>query len=901
MDRVPPPENVWRDDLERELGWMRTLARRLVHGEDEAHDLVQETWVAALARPPGDRSRPRAWLRTVMSNLVRRDGRRARVRYGRVVLEPEVIDEGPLPGHDQEQSELEQLLKSELLLLDEPFRSTLRVHYLEGLPLIEIARREHVPDGTVRWRLKAGLERLKMRLDARYGDRRRWLAALLGFAGPRPTRVAPPPSAPALPLGASAAVVLVLAGLALWVSGWFEADTEPLETETSVARASAARFEERTRPASTSALEPPPSPIAESTANLSLALALTVRTSDGTPLAGAEILVYGAQGFEPRATTDATGQASFTPTSADFGTLAVPMAHDRVVLRAAAAGHATSEALFWREDGPRALELVLGGSERILRGRVQEAGGAPLAGVELHAVLDPLRTTLDSEDALFTGPLALGTRSAEDGTYELRGLAARPYAVVVARPRCEPTLLLVDAEKQELPLVFVPEGKLRGRIEDEHGRPAAGVRVWLEPLHVGGAWCAGIPGYRADLGGFALETLTAADGTYELFDVLARQRRVRATDPLDPARTVGAFLPLQTGALSEWSARLARESGLRLHLVDEDGADLAGWVVRCLSSRSEGGRVTRQEVADRTGRVACFAGEGPFDVLVFPPSGEGEPRFSRRLTASADEYSLVVPSETGTYLVGRVPVDCLAADPSASVIAYHFASRQPFTLELERDSGRFHAELEAARYSLILSGDHGAAWLADVSLMKGERRRLGRFEPPPTGHAFLRADRDAERGGSYRLELCVGANSVAWRQAALPLFEELELRAGLYRLDTAGSGTGPESAWLSVPPGGHAELDLTRLARVEVRVSSELTTQDKPLWLVARTKGESPQGTPLEPVRRVRLPRRAEGDSSYALRLPEGPWELTLCVEEDVLRQSRLDVPAGGARLIEFH
>jgi DNA-directed RNA polymerase specialized sigma24 family protein len=44
-------------DVERLLaqsGWARRLARRLVQDQDQAEDVLQETWVAALERPPAE-------------------------------------------------------------------------------------------------------------------------------------------------------------------------------------------------------------------------------------------------------------------------------------------------------------------------------------------------------------------------------------------------------------------------------------------------------------------------------------------------------------------------------------------------------------------------------------------------------------------------------------------------------------------------------------------------------------------------------------------------------------------------------------------------------------------------------------------------------------------------------
>jgi hypothetical protein len=830
-----------------------------------------------------------------MANLARQRGRRAWVRRRVTLGESEPLDPAPAPGHDQEQEELELLLQSELATLDEPFRSTLHQHFLGGLQLVQIARRDGVPEGTVRWRLKAGIERLRMRLDVRYGDRRRWLAALLPFAGPR--RAAP--LAPGAPLGLLAGVGVVLLAL-LGGAAWFFFDDEDERAEPGP-EVAAVRVLAPAAPAATGASSAYESAAPARASEPALfadefALDVTVLDAEGVAVAGAEVSVHAAGGFEPRARTDPAGRATLRARAAEVGTLGVPFARDRLVLRAEAEGHATSDALFLRAGETRSAELVLAGRERILRGRVSDGSGAPLADVGIHAVLDPARTTAATEES-FAGPLALGTTSAADGTYELRGLARRPYAVVVTRARCEPSLVLVNAERDELPLVFVPGGTLRGRIVDERGEPAPLARVWVEPLHRGSDWCAGIPGYRPELRGFALETLTDAEGWYELYDVHPRPRRVRAASATAPLATAGALLSVPAGTVTDWSAFLASEPGQRLHLIDERGADLAGWVVVLVANRAEGGSFARMLVADATGRIECRETAGAVEVLVHGPAGMGEPRLTRRLAPAEEEQTLVVPTETSAHLVGRIPAELLAADPEARVIAYDLGSRQPFTLELEPASGRFRAELDAGRYALLLCGKSGAAWLADVTLARGERRRLGKFTLPEPGQVLLRADRPETLAGNYRLELCFGRNSMKWQEGALPLFGVYTLLAGLYRLDTAGQGGLIESGWVEVTPHGTGELDLTSLARLELELRAGADSDAAKLGLAVFRADSEPRSAP---ARHLVLQRRPDGSFRHALRLPAGEWTVEIQDEGRALRSADVLMPSSGERSLEL-
>ncbi len=170
------------EELTAHSQWVRRLARSLVHDETAAEDLVQDTWVAALSRPPADRRALRGWLGRVVRTL-------AWKRQRRVSTVPIAGDEGEVPEGAPESElverlELHHLLAEELRAIREPLRTTLLQRYFEGLSAAQIAERTGVPAPTVRWRLQQGLAELRARLDARFGgERETWMSAL-AFAFP---------------------------------------------------------------------------------------------------------------------------------------------------------------------------------------------------------------------------------------------------------------------------------------------------------------------------------------------------------------------------------------------------------------------------------------------------------------------------------------------------------------------------------------------------------------------------------------------------------------------------------------------------------------------------------------------------------------------------------------------
>lgn len=149
--------------------WLRSLARALV-GAEEAEDLAQEAWLAVL-RHPRARTEPRAWLAGIARNLAH-GLRRSRGR--RAERERRAAQEEALPSTDElvERLDTEQRLARELAALREPYRTTLLLRFHEGLGAQEIARRQGVPAGTVRWRTKTGLAELRARLERALGGAR---------------------------------------------------------------------------------------------------------------------------------------------------------------------------------------------------------------------------------------------------------------------------------------------------------------------------------------------------------------------------------------------------------------------------------------------------------------------------------------------------------------------------------------------------------------------------------------------------------------------------------------------------------------------------------------------------------------------------------------------------------
>lgn len=191
-----------------EAGWLRSLAVQLVGGA-AADDLVQETYLAALAQRDAPRPRDwRAWLATVLrrkAHNAHRGAARRRDHEARAA-DPATGRAGPAaaaggafgayadtsPVHGacaDEPSERLMRLEIQKALLEAigtlaPERAEVVLRrYLDGEQPAAIATALGVPPGTVRSRLTRALEDLRFKLDGRFG-REAWLGAIGPWAFP---------------------------------------------------------------------------------------------------------------------------------------------------------------------------------------------------------------------------------------------------------------------------------------------------------------------------------------------------------------------------------------------------------------------------------------------------------------------------------------------------------------------------------------------------------------------------------------------------------------------------------------------------------------------------------------------------------------------------------------------
>ena len=142
--------------------------------EEVVADAFGQAWRTAGQFDPA-RGSVIAWLATITRtralDLVRARGRRAKV-LARAAQESDSglatpLAAGEAPDRDVERQEARQLVTRSLGDLPEPQRRVIELAYFGGLTHSEIAAELKEPLGTVKTRLRAGMEKLRDALNAR--------------------------------------------------------------------------------------------------------------------------------------------------------------------------------------------------------------------------------------------------------------------------------------------------------------------------------------------------------------------------------------------------------------------------------------------------------------------------------------------------------------------------------------------------------------------------------------------------------------------------------------------------------------------------------------------------------------------------------------------------------------
>jgi len=148
--------------VERYLSRAMSLAMRLLRHREDAEDLVQDAFLAALQHIDSfDLSRPFwPWLSRI---IVNRGLDQVASRSARSIeaLEEDVSDTRPTPAQSAEHGEIRDEFHRTLLALPERRRLVVQLFEVDGFSVAEIAKLLDSSPATIRWHLHMGRRQLR--------------------------------------------------------------------------------------------------------------------------------------------------------------------------------------------------------------------------------------------------------------------------------------------------------------------------------------------------------------------------------------------------------------------------------------------------------------------------------------------------------------------------------------------------------------------------------------------------------------------------------------------------------------------------------------------------------------------------------------------------------------------
>jgi len=557
------------DELLAHTEWLTRLARALV-GDAAAGDVVQDTYEAALAKPPKREGPLRPWLGGVARNVARM-ATRSRTRREKREQAVVVHDDVPSPEQLVERAEMQQKVGRLVLELREPLRSTLLLRFLEGMTASEIARAQGIPAATVRSRVKDALDRIRASLDAEHGNNRRAWTGVLAFPAAQKSAVV----AGGLIVSTQMKVIIAVAIAALLVVG------------TRIAGLWGGGGSAK------------PAVVAKTTPTPKLP---TTRPDSAASGASARELPT-IHDDDPKGTLRLEGQVIDEHDAPVAHAMVAIDANPPIVVETESDGAFVFEGLIRRDyrieatagdryAGPARLRLVDKPEPVTLRMRkggtvevavTERAGGAPVKGAEVE-----LRSTLTWK----------ATTNA-DGIAQLKGVGAGWAPLVVrAKGFAQSAMMLGtsgNAEAVEHVALSLARGAaLAGRVVDEKGKPIANARVVAtsasEPLPVVDARRDGV--------------VTGADGAFSIATVSAGTWRLTATAG-DYAPTTSVPIGVD-GEHARTGVELRMSAGavVRGIVQDKTGAPVGGADVSVVVHGYVPWRARRQAFTDASGKFA---------------------------------------------------------------------------------------------------------------------------------------------------------------------------------------------------------------------------------------------------------------------------------------------------------
>jgi RNA polymerase sigma-70 factor (ECF subfamily) len=154
---------------DRHAGRALGLALRILSAQGEAEEIVQETFLEVWRRArdyDAARGSAAAWIATIARTraIDRLRARSAASRTRRALAAEPAREAAPTPLEDVEQRAARERIAAAMATLPDEQRKPIELAFFEGLSYPEIAERTDAPLGTIKTRVRLGMEKLAAQL-----------------------------------------------------------------------------------------------------------------------------------------------------------------------------------------------------------------------------------------------------------------------------------------------------------------------------------------------------------------------------------------------------------------------------------------------------------------------------------------------------------------------------------------------------------------------------------------------------------------------------------------------------------------------------------------------------------------------------------------------------------------
>jgi RNA polymerase sigma factor (sigma-70 family) len=376
----------------------------------------------------------------------------------------------------------------------------------------------------------------------------------------------------------------------------------------------------------------------------------TVLDDEEAPVSGAEVFLA-REGDQPGIGTLALADAGGHFTLRDVAPWGQSGPYTELAARSAGRVTSRSVEAIGRVGDVLEIVLRLEGVGGLVRGRVLDSAGIPVAGAQIDFPFGPWLTNsgTSAEGLSLSAQPKLKFATDFDGRFASDRLPEGYVTLAVTtdeHPIWRKQLAIQPGKTLDVDVQLVDGGALEGIVLNPEGKPVDRARVWA-------GWPGGYDEFR--------RVQTDATGRYRIAGLHAGPAEVHA------ARNFGkeaqAEVAIVANETTRWDVRLSvsdRASGI---LLDEAGAPLEGWGVHVIKPDRNGLWYVSAKT-DASGRFALDnCPEGPKELEVRLPEPFATPPLLIAPFPDDEEVTLVVPNRVrpSATLAGRF-VDPSGAD-----------------------------------------------------------------------------------------------------------------------------------------------------------------------------------------------------------------------------------------------